>query len=154
MEEKTLNQLWFEVTGLIWDVESMLAQEKITEEKLLWLIPDGSMLDFEGRKRSLTQELLSKLDVDDDAKFSTVEVETEEQNNTSEPTNTPQNSTPQDNNLEPPQEPVINSGENTNEPVTNSGENNSEPENGSNNNNGQQIDPEVYTPHDDGSGSK
>ena len=142
MEEKTLNQLWFEVTGLLWDVESMLAQENITEEKLLWLIPDGSMLDFEGRKRSLTKELLSKLDVDDDTKFSTVEVETEEEHNN----NTEQNNATQNNNSDPSQKPTVentneavtnseentneaatNSEENTNEPVTNSEENNPEP---------------------------
>lgn len=135
MEEKTLNQLWFEVTGLLWDVESMLAQEKITEEKLLWLIPDGSMLDFEGRKRSLTQELLSKLDVDDDAKFSTVEVETEEeQNNTTEQNNTPQNNNPEQNNT-----PTV---ENTNEH-----------ENGSNNNNGQPLVPEDNNGPDNDGGS-
>ena len=73
------NELWRDVTGLVWDVESMISSNQISEEKMMWLIPDGAMLDGEGRKRDLTGQLLSYLGVTDNPKFSEAEVETSEQ---------------------------------------------------------------------------
>ncbi len=66
----TKQELFTKVTGLTFDVE------KITDpNKLAWLIPDGSMLEGEGRKTELTKEFMAAADLDEDSKFSTVEVD-------------------------------------------------------------------------------
>lgn len=63
---ETLNEKFFNVTGLTWDlkqyIESLknngMTDEQISE-KILWFIPDGVMIELEGRRQSLTKELLS-----------------------------------------------------------------------------------------------
>ena len=63
---ETLNEKFFNVTGLTWDlkqyIESLktngMTDEQISE-KILWFIPDGAMIELEGRRQSLTEELLS-----------------------------------------------------------------------------------------------
>ena len=79
----TLNDKFLKVTGLTWDLEKAIqemqdaemTQEEINE-KILWLIPDGAMLDHPGRKADATRELLEELGIDPDTtKFSTAEVE-------------------------------------------------------------------------------
>ena len=95
MENKITNELWFKVTGLVWDIESMIANNQISEEKLLWLIPDGAMLSHPGRKQEFTKELLEELGLDVEKKMSTAEIEydDEEKDDTSS-TETPVEPTP------------------------------------------------------------
>lgn len=86
MEEKTIDQLWTEVTGLTWSVEALIKSfsKLSTEEKdakmkeLAWNIPDGAMLDGECYKREVTAELLTKLGIDLSEKFSELDYDSEE----------------------------------------------------------------------------
>ena len=79
---ETLNDKFCKVTGLTWDLNQYIASLKnngMTDEqiseKILWFIPDGAMLDDpKYRKAVLTKELLSdealtELGIDEDAKF-------------------------------------------------------------------------------------
>lgn len=79
---ETLNDKFCKVTGLTWDLNQYIASLKskgMTDEqiseKILWLVPDGTMLDDqEGRKAVFTKELLSdetlaELGIDENAKF-------------------------------------------------------------------------------------
>lgn len=80
---ETLNDKFCKVTGLTWDLNQYIASLKgkgMTDEqiseKILWLVPDGAMLDDpEYRKSLFTKELLSdetlaELGIDENAKFS------------------------------------------------------------------------------------
>lgn len=78
----TTQELFTKVTGLTWDVESLIAEGKITKEKLAWLVPDGAMLEGDvetNRKRKETAEFLEAVDIDSDLKFSTADVEYDEE---------------------------------------------------------------------------
>lgn len=79
----TLNDKFLKVTGLTWDLEAAIAEMQELEmtqdeinEKILWLIPDGAMLDHDGRKADDTRALLEELGIDPETtKFSTAEVQ-------------------------------------------------------------------------------
>ena len=78
MAEKTLNQLWYDVTGLVWDIETMIKNEQISVDQAVWYIPDGAILDgtTDNRRQIETAALLEKLGLDPTRRFSTVDVET------------------------------------------------------------------------------
>ena len=80
---ETLNDKFCKVTGLTWDLNQYITSLKAIgmtdeqiSEKILWLVPDGTMLDDpEYRKAVFTKELLSdetlaELGIDENAKFS------------------------------------------------------------------------------------
>jgi len=69
----TKQELFTKVTGLTFDVEKYL--ESHEPEQLAWLIPDGAMLDGEGRKKDDTLALLEELGLDKESKFSTADIE-------------------------------------------------------------------------------
>lgn len=82
-ENKTLDQLWTEVTGLTWSVTELMAtwnenEKEAKKKELAWYIPDGAMLDGEGYKKEITAELLEALEIDPSEKFSELDYDSEE----------------------------------------------------------------------------
>ena len=72
----TKQELFTKVTGLTFDVE------KLSKEKLEWLIPDGAMLDNpEGRKVKETAEFMDVAGIDKTKKFSTIDVDYDDEDN-------------------------------------------------------------------------
>jgi hypothetical protein len=59
----TKQELFTKVTGLTFDVS------KVDDSKLAWLIPDGKMLDGEGKKTELTKEFMAEANIDIAEKF-------------------------------------------------------------------------------------
>ena len=78
MAEKTLNELWYDVTGLVWDIDTMIKNKEISKDQAVWYIPDGAILDGENdnRRQTETAELLQKLGLDKKRRFSEVDVTT------------------------------------------------------------------------------
>ncbi len=74
-----INEKFYKATGNTWDVASLLEAEKITKEKLAWMIPDGAMLeDPEGRRYKESKDFMDALEIDMSEK-STVEPVTNEE---------------------------------------------------------------------------
>ena len=72
---KTLNELWRDVTGLVWDLESMLKNmDEDQKAKLTWYIPDGSVLSGHNQKSADTKALLEELGFELETKFSEAEI--------------------------------------------------------------------------------
>lgn len=67
----TNQELFTKVTGLTWNVNLL---NNMSEEKLLWLIPDGAMLSRSGRKQEFTKQLLEELSINIESKISTEEL--------------------------------------------------------------------------------
>jgi hypothetical protein len=75
---KTLNELWYDVTGLVWDIDTMIKNKEISKEQAVWYIPDGAILapDADNRRKTDTAALLEMLGLDSARRFSEVDVTT------------------------------------------------------------------------------
>jgi hypothetical protein len=67
MTDKEFQKLFFDVTGLTWDVKALIATattddaKKALLKKLVWLIPDGAAADLKDREALPTKTLRLQL---------------------------------------------------------------------------------------------